>query len=287
MLILPKKFAETLPESGDVWATLANLPGDIFGKGPGRRTIRVSRQGQSYFLKTHSGVGWKEVFKNFIQGKVPITSAKWEWEALVRLQELGVACPKAVGFGIWGTNPARKKSFILTEDIGPSITLEELWARWARNRPFTRGVLRMKWALIKEVARLIRLLHENGLNHQDLYLCHLRIHEENIRSEEEEPIGPVYLMDLHRAQIRTRTPTRWMVKDLGALLFSCLPYGITRGDQSRFIMEYAGMSLRRAKQTHPGFWERIERRAFRLYRKHGAPQLSSGIIPSPVEQSIH
>ncbi|MST95429.1 MAG: hypothetical protein EXS33_09230 [Pedosphaera sp.] len=41
----------------------------------------------------------------------------------------------------------------------------------------------------------------------------------------------LFVIDLHRAQLRDRVPARWLVKDLGGLLFSALDCGLTRRDQ--------------------------------------------------------
>ena len=286
MLILPKNFAETLPGSGDVWANLFNVKGEMVREEYGRRTLRFLHQGKSYFLKTHVGVGWKEIFKNLIQGKIPVISARWEWEALQRLNELGVSCPVAIGFGCRGKNPATRQSFIITEDIGESITLEELWVRWGPKKRLRTEYLRRKRTLIGEVARVARILHTHGMNHRDFYLCHLRVKSENMKSGEARQILPLYLMDLHRAQIRRRTPTRWKIKDLGALLFSCLPFGITRGDRFRFMKVYSEASLREEIENSKGFWNRIERRAIRMYQKHGAPQLAAGLLAPSIEHSV-
>ena len=286
MLILPKNFAETLPGPEDIWTRLFTLQGEIFREDGGRRTLRFFHEGKSYFLKIHRGVGWSEIFKNCFQGKVPVTSALSEWEALQRLQELGVPCPLPVGVGCRGKNPAALQSFILTEDIGESITLEELWFRWGTTQRWPAERLRLKRSLIREVARMARLLHAHGMNHRDFYLCHFRVNPDIEKSEDQEQTGSVYLLDLHRAQIRNRTPNRWIIKDIGALLFSCLPFGLTRGDRFRFIKVYSQTSLRDVVKTNMEFWQKIERRAWRMYQKHGAPQIAAGLLHPSIEPSV-
>ena len=286
MLILPPEISESFSGSGDLWARLFAMQGEVYREEGGRRTLRFSQQGQSYFLKTHQGIGWKEIFKNLLQGKTPVLSAVSEWNALNRLQELGISSPVAIGVGCRGHNPAARQSFLLTKDIGQSRTLEEVWFDWRTKKQWGPDRLRLKRALIREVARIAATLHAHGLNHRDLYLCHFRIAPQTMSGEEGVRDGSVYLMDLHRAQIRSRTPLRWIIKDLGALLFSCYPFGITRSDRLRFIKVYTQLSPREAFKAKGECWARVERRALRMYRKHGAPQLAAGLLTPSIEPSV-
>jgi heptose I phosphotransferase len=75
------------------------------------------------------------------------------------------------------------------------------------------------------------------------------------------------VIDLHRAQIRRRTPRRWLIKDLAGLYFSALGIGLTRTDRWRFIAAYERKPLREVLQGHRRFWERVERTAFALHNK--------------------
>jgi len=52
------------------------------------------------------------------------------------------------------------------------------------------------------------------------------------------------LIDLHRAQLRARTPRRWRDKDLAALYFSVLDIGLTKRDLLRFLAAYFVRPLR-------------------------------------------
>ncbi|MEE8125211.1 MAG: lipopolysaccharide core heptose(I) kinase RfaP [Nitrospirales bacterium] len=286
MLILPPHFEKAFPGSRDIFTRIFNIEGTVFREVAGRRTLQFSCEGKPYFLKTHSGVGWKEIFKNLLQFKWPVLGARQEWEASHRLNELGIATPIPVGFGCRGKNPAHQQSFLITEDLGESLTLEELLARWRWSKTSGREYLKLKWTFIQAVATIARTMHQHGMNHCDFYLCHLRIKRENLLSNGLRPSAPLFVMDLHRAQIRKKTPPRWIVKDLGALLFSCLPFGITTQDQCRFLKVYAGMSLRDAFNTQGKLWNRVQRRARRMYDKHGAPQLRAGLL-GPTAENLH
>lgn len=65
---------------------------------------------------------------------------------------------------------------------------------------------RERRALVKKLAAISRALHDHGINHRDYYLCHFLL--DTAAQYAETPISqrPIYLIDLHRVQIRKRTP---------------------------------------------------------------------------------
>ena len=75
----------------------------------------------------------------------------------------------------------------------------------------------------------------------------------------------VSLIDLHRVQIRRRTPRRWIVKDIGGLYFSSMRIGLTRRDLYRFMTGYSNKPLRDTLQEDGKFWSRCRLRACGLY----------------------
>jgi heptose I phosphotransferase len=109
-------------------------------------------------------------------------------------------------------------------------------------------------------------MHGAGINHRDFYICHFHLDESSLA----EPSLRCYLIDLHRAQIRRRTPRRWRVKDLAGLYFSAMDCGLQRRDLLRFMRHYSEGGLRRALGEDARLWRQVERRARQLYRKgHG------------------
>jgi heptose I phosphotransferase len=232
----------------------------VFKVMPGRRTIRFERGDKSYFIKIHRGVGWKEIFKNLLRLSLPVVSAENERRAIERLHALGVPTMTIAGYGRRGWNPARIESFIVTEDLGETVSLEDLTRDW-RERPPAPA---LKRALIAEVAATARRLHENGVNHRDFYLCHLRVDPRELAGRPR-----IFVMDLHRAQLRARTPRRWVVKDVGSLYFSAMDIGLTRRDLLRFMKAYRGKPLAEILRAEQAFWAAVTRRAERL--RHTAP----------------
>lgn len=245
---------------------MMNLRGVAYRQLEGRLTQRLYLGSKTYFIKQHHGVGWKEIFKNIIQGRWPVLGAKNEWLAIQKLEQLGVSVPKIAAYGQKGLNPAQKKSFVLMEELAPIISLETLCGDWKHSPPS----FRFKQKLIAEVARIARIMHENGINHRDFYLCHFLLdlstasqaqHTENLR---------LFLIDLHRAQIRRLTPERWIIKDLGGLYFSSMDIGLTQRDILRFMQIYRAKPLRQivVSEAENTFWQKVKVRGQQLYRDH-------------------
>jgi heptose I phosphotransferase len=225
-----------------------------------RRTLRFELDGQGYFLKLHWGVGWKEIFKNLASGRLPVLGAQNEWRAIRRLDQLGLETMQLEAHGQEGLNPARRRSFVVTRELENCISLESYCAHWKQRPP----VPVQKWRLIERVARITRILHENGLNHRDLYLCHFLLQQP--WSGEEADLH-LYLIDLHRMQQHRRLPARWRVKDLGSLWFSALEVGLTKRDLLRFLRAYFGVPLRQVLASRSGLLEAAARRAHALEKK--------------------
>jgi len=287
MLIIPQTFASLLPENEDPFERIRKLPGTVYRDVPGRRTFRVQLGSKAYFIKFHFGVGWKEIFKNLTQLKRPVVDTRREWEVLHRLNQLGIHAPWPVAMGTRGWNPASRQSFLVTEDIGDSVNMEEVIAHWERVKTFPNQQLTLKRGLIHAIARLVKSLHKDGINHRDLYLCHFRIKRSDFSKWQTQGVPPIFLMDLHRAQTRQKTPARWIVKDLGALLFSCKPYSISLRDQFRFLKTYTGGKLREELERQGNLWEGVQRRACRMFDKQGAPQIEAKVLnPSSMNELL-
>lgn len=251
-----------LAQPGPNMDAVMDMPGDLFRQAPGRRTLRVEPGDKGYFLKAHTGVGWGEIVKNLISLKLPVLGAQNEWHALHLLGRIGVKAPRPLGFGTRGRNPARRESFVIMEEIRGSISLEALYQQPGRDENMS-----LKRNLIASVAGIARSLHLNGVNHRDFYLCHFLIDDAITEDAPGPPRLPreIVLIDLHRAQLRRRTPMRWIVKDLGGLYYSAMDIRLTRNDLFRFIMAYTGQPLRAALQA-PVDWNAVRRRARDLYR---------------------
>lgn len=261
-LFLREDFARAW-QGRDPFAEVDALQGQIYRNVKGRRTLQFTFEGRAYFAKLHHGIGWGEIFKNLLTMRLPILGAENEWQAIARLQEIGIATMTAVAYGSRGWNPARRMSFIITEALEQTISLEDYCARWVQQPPpVTR-----KWLLLGALAHISRTLHRQGICHRDYYLCHFLLHEEAAFSAGEVATPRLSLIDLHRALIDTHLPQRWVIKDIAGLYFSALHVGLNRGDFLRFVKMYSGKPLREALANEGEFWNKVYRKAMQLNRK--------------------
>ncbi len=244
------------------FAQIMALRGTVFRELENRRTQQVLIDGKSYFVKQHFGVGWKEIFKNLFQFRLPVLSAKNEWRALKKLQQLPVNIQEMVGYGCQGWNPAKLQSFLMTRELPPHISLEDFCKNWRSNPPS----FRLKRQLISEVARIARVLHDNGINHRDFYICHFLLEKISLKKDDKIPV--LYVIDFHRAGLRKRTPLRWVIKDLAGLYFSSKDCGLTQRDLLRFMKEYRNKSLGPILTKETAFWQRVKKRGDKLYQQH-------------------
>ena len=115
----------SLWSGNDPFVAVEALKGEVFRELEARRTLRTEVDGRGYFVKIHRGVGWAEILKNLISLRLPVLGAGNEWRAIGRLAELGVDTMHGVAVGQRGCNPATQHSFIVTEELAPTISLEE------------------------------------------------------------------------------------------------------------------------------------------------------------------
>lgn len=247
----------------DPFEAAESLAGEIFREVKERRTLRFETSAGSYFIKLHRGVGWIEILKNLLSGRRPVVSARQEFDAISKLTDLGVQTMTVAAFGERGSNPARRHSFLITDALENTISLETLCARWPESRP----TFRFKQQLIDELARISRLLHSNGVCHRDYYLCHFLLRCAPDGSVDETSPPHLSLIDLHRALIRPSLHRRWKEKDIAGLHFSSLEAGLTRTDRCRFVVAYTGLPLREALHTQASFWRAVEARAMRTWER--------------------
>jgi heptose I phosphotransferase len=268
ILFLDEPF-RTLWAGQDAFASARALQGTVLRELEGRRTLRTEVGGRGYYAKLHRGVGWGEIFKNLVTARLPVLGAEHEWLAIRRLTELGVDTMKAVAFGRRGSNPARLESFIVTEELAPTVSLEDYCRDWPTNPPAPA----LKRALIVRVAEMAGKMHRGGVNHRDCYICHFLLHTEPAPTPERLRLS---LIDLHRAQVRAgATPRRWRDKDLAALHFSSLEIGLTARDRLRFLRAYFDRPLRGILVEETDLLARLEREGKRLmerYQRKFAPK---------------
>ncbi|MBP9721979.1 MAG: lipopolysaccharide core heptose(I) kinase RfaP [Gammaproteobacteria bacterium] len=252
-----------------VFNHFASIPGQIFRQVKSRVTKKIKLDSkldgkleQEYFIKIHYSSGNKINFKEFIKNIYSLNwpfvsnvSAQQEKDAIEALQKLGINTLELAGY-----IKIKQNSFIITKAIMPSISLDQLCEKYL-NYP---DYFKLKRKLIKYIAKNTRKLHQNGLNHRDYYLCHylLKVKDLEINNINTDDI---YLIDLHRMQIRKTVSVRYIIKDLGGLLFSARNYKFTRTDYLRFIKYY--LNIKSVKKINKSFWSKVIKKAASMREK--------------------
>jgi heptose I phosphotransferase len=145
-----------------------------------------------------------------------------EAEALRRLSNEGIPVPAVEACGV----EADGRTWIVTRAVAGGVPLDDALRAGRLDDP------RRRRDVLLELAGLVRRLHESGIVHRDLYLCHVLVSPRD-RS--------LTLIDFERALARRRL--RWRVKDLAALL-SSVPAGRTSRQESlRFLRAYLGSPI--------------------------------------------
>jgi heptose I phosphotransferase len=242
----------------DVFAAIMQTSGVVYRAIESRKTLKFTHNNKNYFIKLHFGSGWFEIFKNLLFGRLPIIGAKNEYMALNQLRILGIKAPVIAGYGEFGCNPARQQSFLITHEVAHTVSLDTLVTQWHDNQLSWK----VKQQLIKKIAYITATLHHNGINHRDLYACHFMINEPITNHPD------ITLMDLHRAQIRKKTPIRWVVKDLASLYYSILSFKLTKRDLLRFIQHYSAQSWQIEISKNEVFWQAVQQRSKSFIKRH-------------------
>lgn len=252
-LWLREDFAQ-LWRGQDPFAAAFAIEGETFRALEQRQTLAFTANGRRYFIKRHRGTTYSEILKNLLSLRLPVVSARNEYRAIRRLQELGLSAPVVAAYGRRGLLPGSLESFLVTEDVGTHATLEDYCRPWNTQAP---GFAE-KRALLEEIADISHVLHSNGVCHRDYYLCHFLRRSAAL---------PLTVIDLHRALVKTRLDERWIIKDIAGLYFSAMDAGLTRNDLFRFMRSYRRCSLRETLVRDRSFWTAVRDRALRLYRK--------------------
>lgn len=229
-----------------------------------RKTGRFEIGGKGFYIKKHFECGLGAVLDELFHLRKPHIGARHERSVLDRLHSIGIDTMKVVAFGQEGKTLASQRSFLITEELTKVASLEDICIQW----PKKKATAAFKKALLSEVTGIARTLHENGINHRDFYLCHFLISISGQQAEaREKQQFKLFLIDLHRAQQRPRVPFRWRVKDIGGLYFSAMDIGLSRCDLFRFIRLYTGKSIRQTLREDQRFWNAVQYRAAKTYRK--------------------
>lgn len=229
---IPTKLCEALGEStaGPIFERIMALKGEYYRDTPSRKTCQVMIGGQSYFLKQHYPVGWLPVIRRLFAFKKPNFSAMAEVSAIRALSVHGIATTPLVAFGERGYNPAKMQSFLITEDLGDIIALQDFCEHWQDAPPDPR----FKAMLIKALASLATKLHAAGLSHGDLSLRHIVLQKADFNAGHLN----LTLIDLESVKFKQPPGGQSMRQDITALVASASRCGFSEMDWQLFRTHY-------------------------------------------------
>ncbi len=257
MLYLNEEFRQAWKQQ-DPFAVVETLQGEVYRQLEARKTLRFELNGKGFFVKIHRGVGWLEIVENLIRLRMPVLGAENEWQAIAHLEQQGIGTMHTVAYGKRGSNPAAQQSFIVTEELANMVSLEDFCMGWDKSPP----AFSLKRALVHKLADISRRMHQSGMNHRDYYLCHFLL--DLSKGEPSADNLDLYLIDLHRSQLRKSTPKRWVIKDLSGLYFSALDIGLSDRDLLRFVRIYTGLPLKQALKQFDWLWQPLMKKAAKL-----------------------
>ncbi len=208
------------------------------------------------FLKRYDRPPVLQQLRNWLSHHRRSSFAFMEREAADQLRNAGINAPRVVACGERWASLFERKSFLMTEEIRDSESLERKLPS-CFDHPAT--LPRREW--IRRLATFIRRFHESGYRHRDLYLCHIFYSN----------AGGFTLIDLARASrpIRQR---RFQIKDIAQLHYSAPAASFSRTDRLRFYRTYTGRPRLSARDKV--FIRHVLRKAAtmaRHSRKHGVP----------------
>lgn len=195
-----------------------------------RQTYRLETStGRTLYLKLYRKVEPESRFARLFAQRYDSPASR-EWHVLTRLHELGVPTmhPAACIEEVDGDRV--KRAALLTVGLNAPISLQKVLLEEFGEYPQPAR----RQALARELGRILKLMHDGGVNHRDFYMVHIRVGGGD----------KLYVTDLNRADIRKRVTRRWRVKDLAALLHSAPHSIVTATDKARFAKAYFGGHLR-------------------------------------------
>lgn len=255
-LFLNETFKQ-LWQGKDIFQEAFSIKGESIRKVKSRHTFYWTLQGKGYFIKLHVGCGWREIFKNLFQLKYPVLGAAQEYKAIRHLERIKVNTMTICAFASKGITPANITSFLITEELTNTISLEDFCHNWNTNPPSYE----LKYKIIKALGTMIGEMHRSGLNHRDCYLCHFLLDKNTLENPK------LYVIDLHRAQIRKKVPKRYIMKDLAGIFFSAMDANLSKRDIFHFIQAYTQQPISITLKENASYYKKIYNIARKLYKK--------------------
>ncbi len=246
------------------FASGRDLPKASIGPFRRRMQFEVQPAGSEHpvkvFLKRYDRPPASRQLRNWLCHHTRRSFARIEHETAEQLAAAGIRTPRTIAWGEQRGGPFERRSFLMTEEIPDSQSLDRRPPACFTGPPTTANV-RARREFLQRLASFIRRFHETGYRHRDLYLSHIFCSDS----------GEFCLIDMARAS-RPILQRRFQIKDLAALHYSAPAQYIARTDRLRFYLAYTDRP--HVLPSDKVFLRTILRKADRMARhgmKHGIP----------------
>jgi heptose I phosphotransferase len=236
------------------------------GRSTGRWLLQANGKQLTVYLKRHYRLSWWRGLMASLWPSGDWSPGMQERRNLEWARAQGLPVPNVVAAGEFRGPWGKLQSFLAIEELTNMLPLHEAIQLTARQ---LGAVAFRSWkaGLIREIARLSRILHERNYFHKDLYLCHFFVARADTTCVPAAWQNRVFMIDFHRLAHHPLTWAFWISKDLGQLLYSSEVEGIDARDRVRFWHAYLGSR----RHTRWGRWlRRMVLMRGGLYRKHNA-----------------
>ena len=235
-MVIDEDVRELFAEQGlDSFEAFMALEGEPVCHKRGRSVCRFRAGGRLFYLKKNF-LDRTELLKGLWRLQFLRREADHEWRRIeqVGLSGIPVVTPVARGSQTWKN--IEIASFLVTEALYGAIALDEIL-----QDDFFRMEFGERNILSHKLAALIRRFHDQGFNHQDLYLNHIFMDSER----------RFYLLDLQRVELKSPLHDYRVIKDLAQLNYSAKStWRLSSGRRLRFLLSYLGIGRldQRARQ---------------------------------------
>jgi len=214
---------------------------------------------RTFYIKRHNSefIGLSRLFSRLFP-RCNLSQGRLEFENICDFRKYNLPTVVPVVAGEKFSHFFWAKSFIVTEDFSPFISLESL----LENRPqFLSGPKgeNRKRILLKEVAVLARRMHQNGFNHRDFNATHILLNYNN-----ESDIPQIALFDFQRVEKRKYFRFRWKIKSIARLNYTLPDEIFNIKDRIYILLSYKDKKSFNFLDRMQWFW--IERKTAKIKR---------------------
>ncbi len=222
--------------------------------------------GAVLYVKRYTSTPLREQIDRVWRQSARHSRAWWEYQQSAELTRRFIPAVQAVTVAEDMCSLWESRSAVVFAAL-PGDAVDRLWPPLAEcGAAIARAPARQQFVCC--LARFVSAVHQAGVCHRDLYLCHV--------FAEIDPAAraaPRFtLLDLARTHRPTLRRLRWIIKDLSQLDFSACQIGGSRADRLRFLLAYLGLGTdsprvryyaRRVVRKSTGILRRLARKSVR------------------------